>query len=804
MFKNYLKIAFRNLIKNKSHTAINVGGLTLGVVCALVIFLVIQYNMSFDTWHEDSDRIYRVVREDNEFGDISTDTGAPYPFAEVVEEEVTGLEFVTRVNTNSANTPIISYQENGIIQTKFKEDDVAFVEKEYFDIFTYRWMAGDPDSFFDNPNTVVITEEFAKRIFGTIDVLGREFTIQTGSQYDLTVTGLVKDPPETSDFPFFALANENSKSRAGVQIGNDNWSGTSSSIQTYVKLLPNVTPEDINPQFDPLLVKHSSEERAEVMEFSLQPLSEIHFDSRYGNYSGRILEKRTLFAMGIIGFLLLITACINFINLNTAIAVNRSKEVGLRKTLGGSRTQLSFHFLGETAFITLISILIGMGVTEFALLNIDDIIGFTPELDLMNNPLLVVFLGILFLVITLAAGWYPAHHLSGFNPIEAIRNKMNSSYGQGLALRRTLIIVQFTITQILIIGTLVIATQIKHFNQQELGFEQEAVVQIDIPDRDKVTLETLKNRLKSEASILNVTYSNTGTTFGNVWGGNYVIEYDSTRIENSSDVKYIDVDFLDTYGIKLLAGSNIQPSDTVNMFLVSESLVKQAGFGDDYDAILGKELSFWGDEATIVGVVNDFHTSSLHQELRPVVLAARASSKWLGAIKINTAMIPEALATLEEAYNEAFPEAVFEYTFLEDSIADMYGQERDIASIMNIFAVIAVIIGCLGLFGLVSYMAATRTKEIGVRKVLGANIMDILKIFGYELGLLIGFSFLLAAPLSWYLMQRWLEDFAYKIELGVGIFLISLTGTLIIACLTIGYRSISAALANPVDSLKTE
>lgn len=803
MFKNYLKIAFRNLIKNKSHTAINVGGLTLGVVCALVIFLVIQFNMSFDTWHEDGDRIYRVVREDNEFGDIDHDTGTPYPFAQVVEEEVTGLEFVTQVNTNSANTPIISYQENGIVQKKFKEEDVAFVEKEYFDIFSYRWMAGDPDSFFDNPNTVVITEDFAKKLFGTIDVLGREFTIQTGAQYDVTVTGLVKDPPETSDFPFFVLANGNSKSRTGVEIGNDNWGGTSSSIQAYVKLLPNVTPDDVNPQFDPIIVKYRNEDRAEVMEFFLQPLSEIHFDSRFGNYSGRVVEKRTLFAMGIIGLLLLITACINFINLNTAIAVNRSKEVGLRKTLGGSRAQLSFHFLGETAFITLISILIGIGITEFALLNIEDIIGFTPELDLLNNPLLIVFLGVLFIIITLAAGWYPAHHLSGFNPIEAIRNKMNASYGQGLMLRRTLIVVQFTITQILIIGTLVIATQIKHFNQQDLGFQKEAVIHFDLPDRDRVTLETLKNQLKSEASILNVTYSNTGTTHGNVWGGNYVIEFDSTRIENNTDIKFIDVDFLDTYGVQLLAGTNIQPSDTVNMYMVNESLVKQAGFGDNYDEIIGKELNVWGSRATIVGVVNDFNTSSLHDGLRPVVLGAR-TSVWVGAVKINTGMIPEALAAVEEAYNEAFPEAVFEYNFLEDYIADMYEQERNTASIMNIFAVIAIVIGCLGLFGLVSYMAATRTKEIGVRKVLGANILDILKIFGYELGLLVGISFLLAAPVSWFLMQKWLEEFAYKIELGIGLFLVSLAGTLIIASLTVGYRSVSAALANPVESLKTE
>jgi len=401
------------------------------------------------------------------------------------------------------------------------------------------------------------------------------------------------------------------------------------------------------------------------------------------------------------------------------------------------------------------------------------------------------------------ARWCAARYLSGFNPIEASRHSINTGYGQGVLLRRILIIVQFTITRVLIIGTLVVAMQIRHFNNQELGFEKDAVVHVDLPSRDGLTLQTFKNEMLNSASINNVTFSNTGTTHGNVWGGNYVLTYDTVRVENNADVKFTDENFLDTYGVRFLAGTNLLPSDTVSAWLVNESLAIQAGFGDNYEAIIGTDISYWGDQATVIGVVNDFNTSSLHQDIRPVVISTRPSF-YVSAIKINTAMTGEALEAIESAYDDAFPDAVFEYTFLDDHIAQMYQDEQQTAKIMNIFTVIAILIGCLGLFGLVSYMATTRTKEIGVRKVLGASIFDILKIFGWELALLTGISFLVAAPTSYYFMQQWLADFAYKIDLGVEIFGMAFLGTMIVAGLTVAFKSISAALANPVDSLKSE
>lgn len=803
MFNNYIKIAFRNLLKNKSHTLINIGGLTLGIVCSIIIFLIIQFDLSFDTWHKDADRIYRVVNYETEFGDNDYSRGGPYPLAEAIRNDISGIESSILINTSFANDPILTYFENGEIQKKIKVDDVAFVDSEYFSLFSYDWIAGDPETGIQNPNTAVISVDLANRLFGTTDVVGKSIVFNGGSEADIQITGIVNDPPKNSDFPFVFIGSTRTKDRLGQTAENSNWGNSSTSYQTYVKLKSGTSKEDVNAQFDDLISKYHNPDRAEVIDFFLQPLSEIHFDSRFSTYNGRVIEKRLLLALAIIGLFLLLTACINFINLNTAIAVSRSKEVGLRKTLGGTKSQLLFHFLGETAFVTFVSLLLGIGFSEIVLKGIEPILGFSIEMSLLSNTELQLFLVAIFSTITILAGWYPAQHLSNFNPIEAIRNKINANYGSGLTLRRSLIIVQFTITQILIICTIIIASQIQYFQSQDLGFEKEALVEVPIPNESTHVLNEFKNSLISNSSIKNVSFSSTGTTNSSVWGGNYILEDDTIRHENNGQVKFIDPDFIDTYGLTLLVGSNVSPSDTIQSYIVNEIFAKDVGYGDNLDGLIGKTISMWGNEAPIIGVVKNFNTQSLHEGLSPVLLAA-SKNYFISGIKINTSNTQNALADIERSFNTTFPNLIFEYYFLDDEITEMYDDEQRTASIMNAFTLIAILIGSLGLFGLVSYMANTRTKEIGVRKVLGASILDILKIFGFELALLTGISFVVAAPISWYLMKNWLSEFAYKIDLGIEIFALSFFGTILVAVLTVGYKSIRAALTDPVKSLKSE
>ena len=803
MLSNYLKIALRNLIKHKSQTLINVGGLTLGFVCAIIIFLTIQYEFSYDTWHPDRDRIYRIVREEFEFGNIDYDDGIHYPLAEAVREDISGIEKLSIVNTNFPSPIIIHENEQGV-RKKFKENQTALVHQDYFDIIHHEWIAGDREGALTQPNKAVVTGQFAEKVFGTVDVIGKIISLDIYEPVEVEVVGVVKKAPENSDFPFELLISHNSKTVNGNTSISDSWDSSSSAWRVFLKLAPGVTAEEIDAQFDPILAKNKDQKFADDTRYYLQALSDIHFNTTFSNYGGRVIEKRVLYAIGLIGILLLLAACINFINLNTAVAVRRSKEVGLRKTFGGTKSQLTLHFLGETSVTCLIAILLALAVSEFALLFVEPLIGFTPDLSLLGNPSLLLLTSVLFVLITLGAGWYPARYLSNFSPINAIRNNITAKYGQGLNLRRSLIVVQFTITQILIISTVIIGSQMNYFQSSYLGFNKDAIIEVPISSATQDQLRTFKNQVKNFSGIENVTFSNTGTANGNVWGGNYNHRIDTSMIEGGAEIKYIDIDFVDTYALKLLAGTNVMPTDTLNQYLVNETYAKQLGYNENnYHEIIGQLSRIWGNEAPIVGVVADFTTQSFHNEQQAVMLGIQNNYSQ-AAIKIDASRTQEALEHIEKVFDAVFEVKVFDYWFLDDQIATFYNTEQRLAQTLNVFTIIAIVIGCLGLFGLVSYMATTRTKEIGVRKVLGASVRSILQLFGKELSILLGASFLIAAPVSYYFMNEWLSEFAYKITIGVEIFLISLMGTLAVALLTVGYKSLKAAFANPVDSLKVE
>lgn len=806
MLKNYLQIASRNLVKNRSHTLINIGGLTLGIVCALVIFLVIRFEYSFDTHHKDSDRIYRIVRETIRTGDAGYDPGVPYPLPEAVRNDFPEIKDLTIVDSNY-ETPVLSVEETDGSTRKIKEEYTAFVQTDYFNLFTYDWLAGTREVALERPNTAVISQSLAQKLFENENPVGRNLTLHTSNKYDLEITGIIQDPPLQTDMPFVLMASFESLDREGNRRAYeivDEWGSVSTSVQCYLKLPEGASPEMIESRLDTMMNKYRDNNVAGIVDhLLLQPLNKLHSDTRFETYSGRTVSEASLMALALVGFFLLIAACINFINLNTATAVKRSREVGVRKALGGTRLQLALHFLGETALITFFSLIMAAGLTEITLHYMRPVLGYVLEFNLLADHGILLFLGLLLVVITFFAGLYPALYLSGFNAIEAIRNRITASYGKGLILRRGLVIFQFAISIALIICTVVISMQMNYFRTVDMGFVREAVVEIPIPVWDKTRLETFRNRLDQETAINNFSYSNTGTAHGNVWGGNYKLRDDSELKEGNGQVKYVDTNFLDTYGIELLAGHNIIESDTVNQYMVNETLARKVGYGERYEELIGKTIEIWGKPAPIVGIVKDFHTGSLHSDLSPVLISAR-SQYVLAGIKIDVQRTQEALTRIEQSFEAAFPDYIFEYTFLDNRIADFYKQEQRTAQLMNTFTIIAILIGCLGLLGLVSYMTTTRTKEIGVRKVLGATIPDILKLFIKEFLALIIIAFMIAAPAAWFFMRQWLADFSYQIDLGLEIFGIALLGIVGIALATVAYKSVRAAYANPVESLRSE
>lgn len=803
MLKNYLKITLRNIIRYKSHTFINVGGLTLGVVCAVAIFLVIRYEFSYDTHHSNFEQIYRVVRAFDTDKGIARDAATPKPLPVALRNDFSFLLETLTVIDQNYSTPVLAVElPNGQV-SRFKEENTAFTEPDYFRIFDYQWIAGNAQTALERPNTAVVSRSLAQKLFGSTNPVGQTITLQTSNKYDLEITGVVENPPPTTDLPFVLLASYSSIDRSGEGRYSENWGSTSTSVQTYLKLAENTKAAELEGQLEDFIVRHLGEETAQTMDLKLQPLSNLHFNTEYTTYSDRTVSRTSLIALGLIGLFLLIAACINFINLNTATAVRRSKEVGVRKALGGTRQQLLWHFLGETSLVTLFSLLLAFSLVELLLPFLEPVLGYHLSLGLISGTEWLFFAGGLWLVVSLAAGTYPALYLSGFNPIEAIRNRVTVRYGEGLLLRRSLVVVQFTIAQVLIICTIVIGSQMRYLQSVDMGFEKEAIVEVPIPVREEVKLERFRNELDVHSAINEFAYSSTGTASNNLWTGTYRFETEEEIKENATEVKMADAGFISTYGLDLLVGENLESSNTVRQYLVNETFAKEVGFANRYNELIGQPISVWGHTAPIAGVVRDFNTRSLHNEITPVLITNRPLY-YVAGIKISPQQTQQALGIIQNAFMEFFPDYVFEYSFLDESIARFYEQERRTSTLINLFTFVAILIGCLGLFGMISFMAATRTKEIGVRKVLGATVMQIIGFLSKEFMLLTGISFIIAVPAALYFMQCWLSDFTYRIDIGPGLFVTAFLATLLITVLTIGYKGIRTAAINPVESLRSE
>jgi ABC-type antimicrobial peptide transport system permease subunit len=691
--------------------------------------LIIRFELSFDSHYRDADRIYRLVRTSNEFGQTMHTPGVPYLLPQALRNDFPEIEHVAIVDANFTPSVFAVTREDGAI-AKFKEEKgVAFVDPDYCKIFSPQWLAGNPARALSAPHSIVISKGIAEKFFGRDDPIGKHIVYD--KSYEVQVTGVVADAPGNSDLPFNLLIAYDHKER-----GDDNWGSVSSATQCYLKLPAHLDPKQIESRLGTFLAKYQKEEEAKTVTMRLQPLRELHFDTRFGTFGGRTVAKSTLLALGLIGGLLLITACINFINLNTALAVKRSKEVGVRKVLGSTRPQLVLHFLAETATVMLLAIVLSLALAEIVLVQLQPVLGYRLELHLFGGAAVPIFLLALLVVVTISAGFYPALHLSGFNASQALRNKLSSCSSEGLPLRKGLVLIQFAISQALIICTIVISSQMAYFQKADMGFNREAVVEVELPANERDKLVRLKDQLLQHTAIKHVSFSNTGAASGNKWTGNYSLRDSAEIKEGRTNIKFIDQDYLATYQLKILAGENIAATDTLKKYLVNRTFAEEAGYGDHLDGLLEKYVKIWGKEAPIAGVVNDFNTSSLHKKLEPVVMVMR-NNFWQAGIKIDLQNKKRALAAIEAAWSSVYPEYVFSYAFLDATIAKFYEDEQKTARLMNIFTVVALIIGCLGLFGLVSYMTAQRTKEIGIRKVLGANLANILAMFLKEFVFLI-------------------------------------------------------------------
>lgn len=795
MFKTYVISSWRHLLRNKSYAFINVLGLSLGIGCAILIFVLVRFHLSFDTFHKDTDRIYRINTEFHDEG-INRNAAVPVPLGKAFRNDYTYAEAVARVV--SYPNALVSIPEDKTVKKFQEEDGIAFAEPAYFDIFNFPTVEGDAKSAMSDPTGALITQTMARKYFGSGDPMGKR--LRFDNKYDYVVRGVLKDLPANTDRKqqiYFGW--DSYKNYQPYMASDSSWGGVYSGSQCFIRLKPGVTQAAVEHIFPDLVKKFYSADDAKVWHFRLQPIGDIHFNTDLDGYA----DKKYLWAVSFIGLFLIVTASVNFVNLATAQALNRSREIGVRKVLGSEPLHVFWQFMAETALITLFALLVGLGLAYAGLPGLNSLFRRPMSMDLFSSWSLSGFLLLAYAIVVFLAGSYPGLVLARFRPVLALKGKLDQRHIGGFSLRRILVVLQFSISQLLIIGTLVIARQIYYSEHADLGFVKDGVVTVPLPVTDVVKAKTLRDRMLEIPGVqrASLCYQPPAAQSNNNTG----VQYENRpKSENwSINEKYADDEYLPLFGLKLVAGRNLFRSDTANGFVINETTVRKLHAGRPAD-LIGHQLTVDNLKGPIVGVVKDFNNYSFRDEIAPIAFFTYPRSYRTCALLISTGRLKSELSAIERVWNDTYPQYVYSHQFLDERIARFYEQDTMLLTLIEVFAGIAIFIGCLGLYGLVSFMALRKTKEIGVRKVLGAGLSQILWLFGREFTRLLGIAFLVAAPIAWWFMHRYLESFQYRITIGWGVFVPALLGTFAIAALTVSYRSWRAAAARPVKSLRSE
>nr|WP_067058677.1 ABC transporter permease [Mucilaginibacter sp. L294] len=799
MIKTYFKIAFRNLVKHKFYSAINIFGLSLGIGCCIILFQFISYHLSFDRYHHDAKQLYRIVNE-LRVGDGSVEyvPGNSIALGNAVKARIPQIKEVGIISRILKLT--VAVPQTGNVKDKlFAENEtVALTSPSFFSLFDYEWEQGDKNTALNTPNTVVLSHSIAQKYFGSQDVVGR--TILTDSKTPFKITGIVKDHPANTDIKtdiFLSIPSlkEIYPQNADKWIRDWGWVDTRNNV--YVSLAEGTTSATINA----MLKKMDKNSLGPEYTFLVQPLSEIHFDMRYRG----VIQKSLLATLGIIGALLAIIACVNFINMATAQSFKRAKEIGTRKVLGSTPSAIFKQFITETSCIAVFAALLAVGYVLLVLPVLNNWLQTQLSFNFFTDIKLSAFLVMLLATIIITAGTYPALILSRFKPVNALKNQVNNnSQSAGLA-RKGLIVFQNVIAQVLIIGTILITMQVKFLKSANPGFNKDAIVVVPVPDNAKTKTDFLRNQLLSRPGIESVTYCDRPAASARNDGGS--VKFDNREWENFTGFTILaDADFAKTFGLKIIAGRNIAESDTASEYLVNETMVKRLGIKDPQQ-IIGHKFVAGGitnNPGIVVGVMKDFHAQSMYAAIPPESISAFRHEYRFAAIKINANNVQATLENLKRDWQAIYPENVFEYTFQDEQINDFYQKEELLNRVIRSSASVAIFISCLGLLGLISLITAQRTKEIGIRKVLGASVAQIMALISKDFLKLVLLSAIVAIPLGWLLIHTWLQNFAYHIQVPIWVFVSTVAISVVIAFVVTCIQSVKAAVVNPVKSLRSE
>jgi len=817
MFKNYLVIAFRNFLRNKTFSVINVLGLSIGISAALVIFLIVFHEFSYDKFEPGNERIYRVVLDAKIGGNEGHSAGVPAPLGTAIEQEVTGVELTVPVfqfhRDATANVAITTTKAAKPVVYK-KQAGIVFTNAQYFQLLGYDWLAGSPAAAMNAPFSIVLTESRAKQYFPSVasaDVIGKPITYN--NKITATVTGIVNDLNQTTAFTaneFISFATI-AKTSLKEDFMMDVWNDWMAYTQLYIKLSPTASPAQTERQLKELLNKYSKQPHDDVNNsilFRLQPLNDLHFNKDYVSVGQGIADKSTLYGLMAIAAFLLLLGCINFINLTTANSIQRAKEIGVRKTMGSSKKQLVIQFLGETFFTTTIATLLSVILTPLLLRIFVDFIPTGLQFNLLHQPELIVFLLVLILIVSFLSGLYPALVLSQHKAVTVLKSQAFSNFGQtrGAWVRKTLTVSQFVIAQFFFIATAMVSKQISYTLNSDLGFQKDAILSFEMP-YDTVATHP-KQLLSAIQAIPEVEIASTGFLSPADEGVAFTkVSYSERKdVTENVQIRWGDPNYIKVYGIPLVAGRNVAPSDTMKEFIINQTYAKSLGFKKPEDA-LNKYLQFNGKNMPIVGVMKDFHDQSFHAPIGSLVFAGSNGSTFHIRLKANNSgqhIWQSAIAKIEKEYKKLYPEEDFNYSFFDQTLAKMYENEQHIARLLKWATGLAIFISCLGLLGLVIYITNTRTKEIGIRKVFGASVQSIIALLSIDFIRLVLLAFVIAAPFAWWVLYKWLQDFAYRTSMSWWIFVLSGLTMVLIAIITLSIQTLKTALANPVKSLRTE
>ncbi|HYC84439.1 MAG TPA: ABC transporter permease [Chryseosolibacter sp.] len=811
MTGSYFKMAKRSLLANKGTTAINVAGLVIGIASVLTIVSIVRFELSFDTFHTDAGNIYRMVRVSG--ADLSEfRTGIPYAVPPAMEN-ISSIRKMTKLEYfGGASVDILS--ADGSFERQFVEEEgVVTVEPEFFEVIDFadspiEWISGDPKTSLSEPGSLVVTRTIAKKYFGDDNPLGR--TLRFQKAFDFKITGVIEDFPSNTDFPFTMLMSYSSMPLLFKDRMSD-WVSSNDGHAVYVVLRNGVEVKEVEEQIAKIHAAHVAKDLSAHRHYFLQPLREVHFDPNFGTFSRRTITHETILALDLIALCLMMVACINYVNLSTAQSTLRSKEIGMRKIMGGSQKNLVVQFLTETLIVVLLAALAAVGLIGVFTPSLGSMLGLQVSINFSDSFFWLTLASII-AVFTICAGMYPALLISRFNPLKAIKNQFTTGRVAGVSLRKTLVVIQFTATQVLTVATFIVVAQMEFFRNVDMGFDRNAtVITIRLLNNDRSLLSSFESELRRLPFVQNVAKSFTlPSGVDRNRNSRNIGNPGATNVQDYFPYEYsaIDENFLDLYGIRLLAGRNLTLADSGKNILVNEALMKNLGYTDPQD-IVGAEVKLGGNDGKVhvVGVINNYYGNSLKERVDNIALDANTSRYRQVSVRLDLAAdqdMTEVVTKLEQAWKSIYPEHVFQFRFLDENIAMFYEQELKYSRLFQLFSAMFVVIGCLGLYGLVSFVVNRKGKEIAVRKTLGASVRNIIIMFSREYVALIALSFALAVPIAWYGVNEWLMNFENHIDVQWWLFAAPGVIVLSIALGVVFIKSFNAAMANPVNKLRNE